>query len=197
MKRCVIYSRVSTSGQEVENQIKLLRQIVERKGYELVEVISDVMSGAKGRSERKGFDKLIKGSIKKEWDSILVWDVSRLGRSLKDLVGFLDEINSVGCDLYIHQSGLDTSTPSGKMMFQMIGVFAEFERSMISERVKLGMARTDKKIGRPTNINEGLITSVKFMRGQGVAIKKIAKDLKIGVGTIYKIMENNDMEKVA
>ena len=82
-------------------------------------------------------------------------------------------------------------------MFQMIGVFAEFERSMISERVKLGMARTDKKIGRPTNINEGLITSVKFMRGQGVAIKKIAKDLKIGVGTIYKIMENNDMEKVA
>ena len=190
MKRCVIYSRVSTSGQEVENQIKLLRQIVERKGYELVEVISDVMSGAKGREDRKGFDKLIKGSIKKEWDSILVWDVSRLGRSLKDLVGFLDEINSVGCDLYIHQSGLDTSTPSGKMMFQMIGVFAEFERSMISERVKLGMARTDKKIGRPTNINEGLITSVKFMRGQGIAIKKIAKDLKIGVGTVYKVMEN-------
>ena len=78
MKRCVIYSRVSTSGQEVENQIKLLRQIVERKGYELVEVISDVMSGAKGREDRKGFDKLIKGSIKKEWDSRVVWDVSRL-----------------------------------------------------------------------------------------------------------------------
>ena len=79
----------------------------------------------------------------------------------------------------------------------MIGVFAEFERSMISERVKLGMKRTDKKIGRPTNINDGLINSVKFMRGQGVAIKKIAKELKIGVGTVYKVMERNDMEKVA
>ena len=197
MKRCVIYSRVSTEGQEVENQIKLLKEICERKGYQLVDVISDVMSGTKGRADRKGFDKLIKGSVKKEWDSILVWSVDRLGRSLKDLVSFLEDINSVGCDLYIHQSGLDTSTPSGKMMFQMIGVFAEFERSMISERVKLGMQRTDKKIGRPTNINEGLINSVKFMRGQGVAIKKIAKELKIGVGTVYKVMESNDMEKVA
>ena len=96
MKRCVIYSRVSTSGQEVENQIRLLRQIAEKKGYELVEVISEVVSGAKGRKDREGFDRLIKGSIKKEWDSILVWSVDRLGRSLKDLVGFLDEINSVG-----------------------------------------------------------------------------------------------------
>ena len=197
MKKCVIYSRVSTSNQENENQIGLLKEICERKGYQLVDVISDVMSGSKGRTERKGFDKLIKGSTKKEWDSILVWSVDRLGRSLKDLVSFLDEINSVGCDLYIHQSGLDTSTPSGKMMFQMIGVFSEFERTMISERVKLGMQRTDKKIGRPTNINDGLINSVKFMRGQGVAIKKIAKELKIGVGTVYKVMESNDMEKVA
>ena len=199
MKKCVIFSRVSTSdkGQDNENQNRLLREIAEKKGYELVEVISEVVSGAKGRKDREGFDRLIKGSIKKEWDSILVWSVDRLGRSLKELVGFLDEINSVVCDLYIHHSGLDTSTPSGKMMFQMIGVFAEFERSMISERVKLGMKRTDKKIGRPTNINEGLINSVKFMRGQGVAIKKIAKELKIGVGTVYKVMESNDMEKVA
>ena len=190
MKRCVIYSRVSTEGQEVENQIKLLKEICERKGYQLVDVISDVMSGTKGRADRKGFDKLIKGSIKKEWDSILVWSVDRLGRSLKDLVSFLDEINSVNCDLYIHQSGIDTSTPSGKMMFQMIGVFAEFERSMISERVKLGLARTDKKLGRPTNMNQGMIESVKFMRGKGVGIKKIASDLSIGVGTVYKVLES-------
>jgi len=190
MKRCVIYSRVSTEGQEVENQIKLLKEICERKGYQLVDVISDVMSGTKGRVDRKGFDKLIKGSVKKEWDSILVWSVDRLGRSLKDLVSFLEDINSVGCDLYIHQSGIDSSTPSGKMMFQMIGVFAEFERSMISERVKLGLARTDKKLGRPTNMNQGMIESVKFMRGKGVGIKKIASDLSIGVGTVYKVLES-------
>ena len=190
MKKCVIYSRVSTSNQENENQIGLLKEICERKGYQLVDVISDVMSGSKGRVDRKGFDKLIKGSIKKEWDSILVWSVDRLGRSLKDLVSFLEDINSVGCDLYIHQSGIDSSTPSGKMMFQMIGVFAEFERSMISERVKLGLARTDKKLGRPTNMNTGMIESVKFMRGKGVGIKKIASDLSIGVGTVYKVLES-------
>ena len=190
MKKCVIYSRVSTQGQEVENQIKLLKQIADQKGYELVEVISDVMSGAKGRKERKGFDKLIKGSIRKEWDSILVWSVDRLGRNLKDLVSFLDEINAVGCELYIHQSGIDTSTPAGKMMFQMVGMFAEFERSMISERGKLGMARTDKKLGRPTNMNQGMIHSIKFMREQGIGVKKIATDLSIGVGTVYKVLEN-------
>ena len=197
MKKCVIYSRVSTDTQEVENQIKLLKEIVKQKDFELVEIISDVMSGSKGRNERKGFDRLIKGSIRKEWDSILVWSVDRLGRSLKDLVSFLDEINSVNCDLYIHQSGIDTSTPSGKMMFQMIGVFAEFERSMISERVKLGMKRTNKKIGRPTNINEGLITSVKFMKDKGVGVRQIATDLQIGVGTVYKVLENVAWEYIS
>ena len=190
MKKCVIYSRVSTDSQEVENQIKLLKEICRSKNYQLVDVISDVMSGAKGRQDRKGFDRLIKGSIRKEWDSILVWSVDRLGRSLKDLVSFLDEINSVGCDLYIHQSGIDTSTPSGKMMFQMIGVFAEFERSMISERVKLGLQRTDKKLGRPTNMNTGMVESIKFMRDKGIGIKKIATDLQVGVGTVYKVLEN-------
>jgi DNA invertase Pin-like site-specific DNA recombinase len=173
MKKCVIYSRVSTSNQEVENQIGLLKEICERKGYQLVDVISDVMT-------------------KKEWDSILVWSVDRLGRSLKDLVSFLDEINSVGCDLYIHQSGLDTSTPSGKMMFQMIGVFSEFERTMISERVKLGQQRVKsegKHIGRPTNMNEGMVQSIKFMREKGLGIRRISRDLQIGTGTVYKVLE--------
>ena len=192
MKKCVIYSRVSTENQEVENQIKLLKEICRSKNYQLVDVISDVMSGSKGRVERKGFDRLIKGSVKKEWDSILVWSVDRLGRSLKDLVSFLDEINSVGCDLYIHQSGLDTSTPSGKMMFQMIGVFSEFERTMISERVKLGQQRSKsegKHIGRPTNMNEGMVQSIKFMREKGLGIRRISRDLQIGTGTVYKVLE--------
>ena len=92
MKKCVIFSRVSTDTQEVENQIKLLREIAKQRDYEIVDVISEVMSGSKGRNERKGFDRLIKGSIRKEWDSILVWSVDRLGRSLKDLVSFLSII---------------------------------------------------------------------------------------------------------
>jgi DNA invertase Pin-like site-specific DNA recombinase len=192
-RKAVIYSRVSTNEQTVENQLRVLREVAEKRGLEVVREISDEgISGAKGRNERPGFDELIKGSVKNEWDIILVWDVSRLGRSLKHLVSFLEDIQSAHCDLYIHQSGLDTSTASGKMMFQMIGVFSEFERSMIRERVIAGQQRAKaegKHIGRPTNVNDGIITAVYQLRQNNVSISRIAKDLQIGVGTVYKILD--------
>ena len=192
-RKAVIYSRVSTNEQTVENQLRVLREVAEKRGLEVVREISDEgISGAKGRDERPGFDELIKGSVKNEWDIILVWDVSRLGRSLKHLVSFLEDIQSAHCDMYIHQSGIDTSTPSGKMMFGMLSVFSEFERSMIRERVIAGQQRAKaegKHIGRKTNVNDGIITAVYHMRQNNVPIKRIAKDLQIGVGTVYKILD--------
>jgi len=192
-KKAVIYSRVSTNEQTVDNQLKVLREVAEKRGLEVVREISDEgISGATGRDARKGFDELIKGSIKNEWDIILVWDVSRLGRSLKHLVSFLEDIQSANCDMYIHQSGIDTSTPSGKMMFGMLSVFSEFERSMIRERVIAGQQRAKsegKHIGRPTNVNDGIITAAYQLRQNNVPIKRIAKDLQIGVGTVYKILD--------
>ena len=191
--RCAIYTRVSTDDQTTQNQILELKEIAQRKGLTVVSEFTDEgVSGAKGRDKRTGFDNLIKGAIKKDFATILVWSVDRLGRSLQDLVSFLNEIHSVDCDLYIHQSGVDTSTPAGKMMFQMCGVFAEFERGMIRERVKSGQDRAKsqgKHIGRPSNLNDGLVHSVKYMRDQGVGIRKIARDLKIGVSTVYKVLE--------
>ena len=191
--RCAIYTRVSTDDQTTQNQILELKEIAQRKGLTVVSEFTDEgVSGAKGRDKRTGFDNLIKGAIKKDFDTILVWSVDRLGRSLQDLVSFLNEIHSVDCDLYIHQSGVDTSTPAGKMMFQMCGVFAEFERGMIRETVKSGQDRAKsqgKHIGRPSNLNDGLVHSVKYMRDQGVGIRKIARDLKIGVSTVYKVLE--------
>ena len=193
MNRAVIYSRVSTNEQTVENQLRVLREEAEKRGLEVVREISDEgISGAKGRDERLGFDELIKGSVKNEWDIILVWDVSRLGRSLKHLVSFLEDIQSAHCDMYIHQSGIDTSTASGKMMFGMLSVFSEFERSMIRERVIAGQQRAvanGVKLGRKTNVNDGIITAVYHMRQNNVSIKRIAKDLQIGVGTVYKILD--------
>lgn len=193
MNRCVIYSRVSTNDQTVENQIKVLREVAERKGLEVVKEISDEgISGAKGRDARKGFDELIKSAVRKEFDIILCFDVSRLGRSLKDLVSFLEDIQSARCDLYIHNSGIDTSTPSGKMMFGMLSVFSEFERSMIRERVIAGQQRAKaegKHIGRKSNLTDGVITAVYQLRKNNVPIKRIAKDLQIGVGTVYKVLE--------
>ena len=193
MKRCAVYTRCSTSDQTIFNQLRELKEIATRKGLSVVAEFEDAsVSGAKGRDQRKGFDDLIKGAVRKDFDMILVWSVDRLGRSLQDLVSFLDEIHSVGCDLYIHQSGIDTTTPSGKMMFQMCGVFAEFERGMIRERVKAGQDRAKsqgKHIGRPANLNEGLSHSIRYMRDQGVGIRKIATDLKVGVCTVYKVLE--------
>ena len=193
MKRCAIYTRVSTLSQTTDNQLLELQKIAELKGYVVTEIFTDEgISGAKGREIRTGFNNIIKGAIKKDFDIILTWSVDRLGRSLQDLVSFLNEIHSVGCDLYIHQSGVDTSTPSGKMMFQMCGVFAEFERGMIRERVISGQQRAKsqgKHIGRPSNLNEGLTHSIKYMKEQGVGIRKIARELKVGIGTVYKVLE--------
>lgn len=158
--RCAIYTRVSTDTQTSENQLIELRRIAASKSLTIVrEYMDEGISGAKGRVGRKGFDELIKGATRKEFDIILAWSVDRLGRSLTDLLTFLNEIQSVGCYLYLHQQGLDTSTPSGKMMFQMCGVFAEFERGMIRERVIAGQNRAKaqgKHIGRPSNLNEGI-----------------------------------------
>ena len=140
---------------------------------------------------------LMKSVARREIDGILVWDVSRLGRSLQDLVSILNDIRSKSIDLYIHKQGLDTSTPSGKMMFQMLGVFAEFEREVIRERINAGLARAKaegKKLGRPSNVNDAVVSSVKLLRSQGMSICKIAKMLKIGVGTTSKILENDSGE---
>ena len=193
--KAVIYTRISTSdkGQTVDNQLRILREVAEKKGYEVVQELSDEgISGAKGRDEREGFNELIKGAIRKDFDIILCWDISRLGRSLKHLVSFLEDIQSAKCDLYIHQSGVDTTTASGKMMFQLLSVFSEFERTLIRERVIAGQQRAKsegKHIGRKTNVNDAVITAVYQLRQNNVPIKKIATDLKIGVGTVYKILE--------
>ena len=191
--RCAIYTRVSTGSQETSNQLHTLREIAKMKGLTVVtEYTDDGISGAKGRDQRKGFDELLKGATRKEFDVILVWSVDRLGRNLQDLISFLNEIHSVCCDLFIHQSGIDTTTPTGKMMFGILSVFADFERSMIVERTKAGMERARKQgrqIGRPSNMNDGLIESIKYMRSQGKGIRRIATELRVGVGTVYRVLE--------
>ena len=141
-KRAAIYTRVSTDGQSVQNQLEELRTIAAKHGWEIAAEFSDAgISGAKGRDKRPAFDKLLKAATRRDIDMVVAWSVDRLGRSLQDLVGFLGEIHGAGVDLYLHLQGLDTSTPSGRAMFQMLGVFAEFERSMIVARVHAGITQ--------------------------------------------------------
>ena len=142
IRRAAIYARVSTSSQTTENQLRELRLVAERHGWRVVaEFIDNGVSGAKGRDARPGLDRLMQAVARREIDMVLAWSVDRLGRSLQDLLGFLGELHGKRVDLYLHQQGLDTSTPAGKALFQMMGVFAEFERAMIRERVNAGLAR--------------------------------------------------------
>src|SRR6266850_5253681 len=153
MKRAAIYLRVSTTDQTTANQERELREIASRSGLEIVKVYKDHgISGAKGRDKRPAFDALCRDAAKRQFDVVMAWSVDRLGRSLQDLVGFLSELHALGIDLFLHQQGLDTTTPAGKAMFQMLGVFAEFERAMFAERVRAGLARArseGKCLGRP------------------------------------------------
>ena len=195
MEKVVIYSRVSTKDQNCENQIQLLKQIVENNNWDLVDLYVDVgISGSKGRESRKEFDRLNKDMVRRKFNRILVWDISRLGRSLQHLVEFLNEVNSIGCNLYIHQSGLDTSTPNGKMMFQMIGVFSEFEREMISERVKLGLERVKSKgqrLGRPNKVNSKMIDEMNNLKNIGWSYGKISEHLGVSKMTVSRSLKSH------
>jgi DNA invertase Pin-like site-specific DNA recombinase len=138
--RAALYLRVSTDSQDVANQRRELEAVAQRHGWEVVGIFSDKgVSGAKDR--RPEFDRLRKGIMRKEFDVVAAWSVDRLGRSLQNLLGFLGELQAKRVDLYLHQQGLDTQTAAGRAMFQMCGVFAEFERAMIVSRVKTGLAR--------------------------------------------------------
>jgi DNA invertase Pin-like site-specific DNA recombinase len=141
-KRIALYTRVSTDQQTTENQRRELIAVAERNGWQIVaEFCDEGISGSKGRDQRPGFDALMKAIARREIDIVASWAVDRLGRSLQDLVGFLNEINAKGVDLYLHQQALDTSTPSGRAMFGMLSVFADFEREMIGRSPK-GSAST-------------------------------------------------------
>jgi DNA invertase Pin-like site-specific DNA recombinase len=191
MKRVALYVRVSTDGQTVENQVRELKAVSKRHGWLIVETFDDNgISGAKGRDQRPAMRRLVEGIARRDFDMVAAWSVDRLGRSLQDLVGFLGEMHAKGVDLYLHRQGLDTSTPAGRAMFQMLGVFAEFERAMIQERVRAGLARAraqGKRLGRP-RVGPKVEAAVRAARERGKGIRKIASELKIGVGTVQRIV---------
>lgn len=190
MKRVVLYLRVSTSGQSTENQRQALEAVASKSGWEIVEVYRDhAVSGAKGRPQRPGFDRLCRDAAKRKFDAVMAWSVDRLGRSLKDLVNFLNELKDLNIDLFLHQQGLDTSTSSGRALYQMLGVFAEFEREIIRERVNAGLDRaraSGKTLGRP-KMDAAIAERVEKMLKSGTGILKTAKALNIGTGTVQRI----------
>jgi DNA invertase Pin-like site-specific DNA recombinase len=187
MRRAALYLRVSTTEQTTENQERELREVAGRINCDIIKVYCDHgISGAKGRDKRPAFDRLCRDAARREFDIVMAWSVDRLGRSLRDLIEFLSELRALGIDLYLHRQGLDTTTPSGRAMFQMMGVFAEFERAMIAERVRAGLARAranGTRLGRP-RLSAEMEAAIREASG---SVRQIAVQFKVGIGTVARL----------
>ena len=189
-KRAALYVRVSTDAQTVENQIRELRQVAGRRGWDVAEVYHDAgISGAKGRNGRPGLDSMLNDASRRKFDIVMAWAIDRLGRSLIDLLDTIQHLEACGVDLYLDQQAIDTTTPMGRLVFQVTGAFAEFERTMIRQRIKAGLKRAvaqGVKLGRP-KIDRMTERRVRQQLAQGVGILKVAKSLGIGTGTVQRI----------
>jgi DNA invertase Pin-like site-specific DNA recombinase len=191
MKRVAIYLRVSTSKQDTDNQRRELEAVAARSGWQVERVYEDAgISGAKGRDKRPGLDAMLKAVNAKEFDMVAAWSVDRLGRSLTDLLGILQGLHDKGVDLFLHQQGLDTSTTAGKAMFQMLGVFAEFERGIIRERVNAGLARAKAKgtkLGRRP-VKPSVEARIRELKATGMGILKIGRTIGIGTSVVQRVI---------
>lgn len=191
-RRAALYVRVSTAerGQTVENQLQPLQEAAERLGWRVVAVHRDEgVSGAKGRDRRPGLDALLRGVTRGEFDVVAAWSVCRLGRSLPDLVGIMEDLRARGVDLYLHQQSLDTGTPSGRAMFGMLSVFSEFERSMIRARVAAGIERAraaGRRLGRPP-ISPAKVARIRDALAEGRGVRETARLLRVSPAKVSEV----------
>jgi DNA invertase Pin-like site-specific DNA recombinase len=189
-RRAAIYLRTSTTGQHTANQRLELERIAERRGWSVAEVYEDFgISGAKGRDKRPALDKMLKDANRRRFDVVMAWSIDRVGRSLIDLFATIQHLEAVGVDLYLDQQHIDTTTPAGRLLYQITGAFAEFERSMIRSRVNAGLARAraqGKRLGRRP-VSTDVVERIRAQLANGSGILKTAKALGIGTGTVHRI----------
>jgi DNA invertase Pin-like site-specific DNA recombinase len=189
-KRAVLYLRVSTDRQTVANQREALTAIAERRGWHIVAEYNDAgISGAKGRDKRPGLDAMLKDATRNKFEVCMAWAIDRLGRSLQDLLGTMQTLEAANVDLFIEQQALDTTTPSGKLMFQLCGAFAEFERSMIRQRINAGLKRAKAagiRLGRAP-CDESVVAHAKELLASGNSIRHVAGETGLSVGTVHAL----------
>ena len=192
MRKVALYTRVSQKSQSVERQIHELREIAESNQFRVVSEYSD--EGISGSVEsRKGLNNMIHDALMGKFDTIMVLELSRLGRSVKNMCEIADTLKSKNIHLYCVNQNIDTSTIVGELFFNIINSISQYERELIRERTLSGLENARKKggkLGRKSNINDSLIKSVKLLRDKGLGIRRIAKELKIGVGSVYSCINN-------
>lgn len=197
-RRVALYLRVSTDGQSTALQRRDLMQACDHRGWEVTEIYEDAgVSGAKGRDGRPAFNRLCQDAIRRRFDVIAAWSVDRLGRSLQDLVGFLGETHGAGVNLYLHQQAVDTTTPAGRALFQMMGVFAEFERAMIRDRVRAGLANAKAKGVRlgPPQKDTKVIRRIEREKAKGLSVRAIAAKVGVSIGTVHRAIHGEHVSQ--
>jgi DNA invertase Pin-like site-specific DNA recombinase len=161
-------------------------------GYEIVsEFIDSGISGAKSRKDRPALDEMMKLATQRKFEMVMCWSIDRLGRSLQHLVEILNELQAMRIDLFFMQQGMDTTTPSGRMIFSVFGAIGEFERNLIRDRIVAGQQRAKAAgvhIGRPSKMNDGMRSAIQLMHENGMSIRQIAKACQVGVGTVYSVI---------
>jgi DNA invertase Pin-like site-specific DNA recombinase len=197
--KAAIYARVSTTnhGQDVSMQTRELREYCERRGFEIADEYTDIgVSGAKG--SRPELNRLLADAKQRRFDAVCVWKLDRFGRSLRHLVNALADLESLGVSFISIKDNLDLSTPSGRLMFQIIGAMAEFERSLIQERVRAGLRNArakGKTLGRPRKVLDA--ARIARLRAQGRSIREIAEELRCSRSLVHKTLSNRGARGVA
>ena len=189
-KTAAIYARVSTDKQKAEMQVVELREFVKRRGFSLGEVYID-QGYTGGNIQRPAFGKMMEDAHKRSFDVLIVWKLDRLSRSLKDLITTLETLGSLGIDFISYDNSLDTSTPTGKLVFHVVGSVAEFERDIIKERVRAGLAnarRNGKRLGRPSILAK-VSPKIYILKEKGLSNRMIAIRLGVGEATVRRALK--------
>jgi DNA invertase Pin-like site-specific DNA recombinase len=191
-----LYLRVSTDGQTIANQRRELEDMARRAGWKIVEVYQDKgISGTKGRNGRPELNRMMEDATRRSFKKLLVWDLSRLGRSLRDLISISDHFQELGVDLYMHKDAIDTATASGRLFFHIVGAIGEFERERIRERINAGLARAKaegKKLGRPEGSTKDKVkhqAEIVSLRDAGMSIRKIASTVRVSTSTVQAALK--------
>jgi DNA invertase Pin-like site-specific DNA recombinase len=186
-----IYCRVSTNHQDYENQLNDLKALCKRSNWRIYKIYSEKVSGKE--VDRKELNAMLNDACKRQFEKIVVWSVDRLGRSMKHLINVLEEIDNLGISIFSYKQSIDTSTTMGKMFFQFVGIFSEFENNLRKERIALGIQearKKGKKWGRSTVITDEMIEKIKELRKQKLGMIKIGKELSVGTCVVQKVVAN-------
>jgi DNA invertase Pin-like site-specific DNA recombinase len=196
MQRIAVYTRVSTVSQSTEQQLFTLREVANRNGA-IVSEFTDTISGS--TDSRPGLDACLLAARQKKFDVLYCYSIDRLGRSTKNLISVVEMLQELKVDLFFYREGIDTTTPTGKCVFTILGSVAELERNLIRERVVSGLdkaRRNGVRLGRPTVMNDSMVTAVRLLRDKGMTVRNIAAQLRCGVGTVYKVIGTENPQEL-